>query len=282
MILSAVPRRVERIWGSLDAGGVCPVGEVWWLYDAPDGSSALVDPATAEPAGTLADLARRSDHSGRARYPLLVKTLHTADALSVQVHPGAFGESDCKAETWLFLDVSPGSVVHAGLISECGREELRALSASGGIAGALRKWSVSKGDMMHLPPGTLHALGGGMEVLEIQRNCDITYRLFDWNRTDADGRPRELQVDRAIECVDPENGLPRLGSWGRVPRLDGAGYRLVCVEGESVEMEHGWMFFVISGTACGGIAGAPSCLVADGSCLLEVEGAGVLAAWEGP
>lgn len=282
MILSAVPRRVERVWGSLDAGGTCPVGEVWWLYHTFDGSSALRDAMTGKPAGTLAELAGRSGLSGPARYPLLVKTLHTADTLSVQVHPGAFGGPDCKAETWLFLEVAPGSVVHAGLIPGCGREDLRALSDTGGIAGALGEWRVSKGDIMHLPPGTLHALGGGMEVLEIQRNCDITYRLFDWNRKGADGRPRALHVDRAMECVDPENGVPRLGSWGRVPCLDGAGYRMECVEGGSVEMEHGWMFFVISGTACGGIAGAPSCLVADGPSRLEVEGAGVMAAWEGP
>lgn len=282
MILSAVPRKVERVWGSLDSGGACPVGEVWWLYDCPDGSSMLLDAATARPAGTLAELAGRSRGSGPARFPLLVKTLHTADRLSVQVHPGAFGGADCKAETWLFLDVAPGSVVHAGLIPGCGRENLRALSETGGIACVLREWRVSKNDFMHLPPGTLHALGGGMEVLEIQRNCDVTYRLFDWNRNGADGRPRELHVDQAVACVDPEDGLPRLGSWGRVPRLDGAGYRLDCVEGGCVQMEHGWIFFVTSGTACGGIAGAPSCLVADGSCRLEVEGAGVLAVWEGP
>lgn len=214
MVLKAVPRPVERIWGGLP--GPCgPVGEIWWLYDDETGSTLL------EPSGEGGAVSLRS-LSGR-RFPVLVKTLHTSMPLSVQVHPGAGGEPG-KAETWAVLRASADAYAYAGLAPGESPEGLLRAIGRGDPAPSLARLPLSPGEILHLPPGTVHALGPGLSVLEVQENNDITYRLYDWGRTGPDGRPRELHLDKAMGALSAgSRPVPRMPGRGTVR---GPGYQL--------------------------------------------------------
>ncbi|WP_408609041.1 class I mannose-6-phosphate isomerase [Allopontixanthobacter sediminis] len=126
---------------------------------------------------------------------LLVKYLFTSEKLSVQVHPsdaqapaGASGKEEC----WLVIDAAPGARLAIGFEDEISRDEMRAAALDGSIEHLLQWHPARPGDFFYLPAGTVHAIGSGLSLVEIQQNCDITYRLFDY------GRPRELHLDDAI------------------------------------------------------------------------------------
>ena len=127
--------------------------------------------------------------------PILVKLLVTSDKLSVQVHPA--GECGVgKTEMWHILSAAPGAQIALGFTQPVGAEALRAAAASGDIESLLRWIPVSAGETYFIPAGTIHAIGAGITLCEIQQNSDITYRLYDY------GRPRELHLDRALEAAD--------------------------------------------------------------------------------
>jgi mannose-6-phosphate isomerase len=131
---------------------------------------------------------------------VLVKYLFTSEKLSVQVHP-----SDCEAqdlglgkrgkeECWLVLEAEPGAAVALGLNDTYDQETVREAAADGSIEDLLVWHEAKVGDFFHVPPGTVHAIGPGLTLLEIQQSTDITFRLFDY------GRPRELHLDQALKC----------------------------------------------------------------------------------
>jgi mannose-6-phosphate isomerase len=214
VVLKAVPKPVERIWGGL-RGEDGPVGELWWLYDDETGSTALESPGGGE-AVSLRSL------SGR-RFPVLVKTLHTSMLLSVQVHPGAGGGAG-KAETWAVLRASPDAFAYAGLAPGEDPEGLLRAIGRGDPGPSLARLPLAAGDVLHLPPGTVHALGPGLTVLEVQENNDITYRMYDWGRTGPDGRPRKLHLDEAMGAISGgSRPFPRRPGRGAVR---GPGYDL--------------------------------------------------------
>jgi mannose-6-phosphate isomerase class I len=127
--------------------------------------------------------------------PILVKLLVTSDKLSVQVHP----DGECglgKTEMWHILSAAPGAQIALGFTQPIGSDALRAAAVSGEIESLLRWIPVSAGETYFIPAGTVHAIGGGIKLCEIQQNSDITYRLYDY------GRPRELHLDRALEAAD--------------------------------------------------------------------------------
>ena len=127
--------------------------------------------------------------------PILVKLLSTADKLSVQVHP----DGECgvgKTEMWHILSAAPGAKIALGFEQPVDAEALRAAALSGEIERLLRWIPVHPGETYFIPAGTIHAIGAGIEICEIQQNSDITYRLYDY------GRPRELHLDRALEAAD--------------------------------------------------------------------------------
>lgn len=127
--------------------------------------------------------------------PILVKLLLTSDKLSVQVHPtGECGVG--KTEMWHILSAAPGAQIALGFTQPVSAEALRAAAVSGEIESLLRWIPVSAGDTYFIPAGTVHAIGGGITLCEIQQNSDITYRLYDY------GRPRELHLDRALEAAN--------------------------------------------------------------------------------
>ncbi|MBV9883074.1 MAG: class I mannose-6-phosphate isomerase [Sphingomonadaceae bacterium] len=170
-------RHVERIWGRRDLSGA---------FAPPDG---------AEPIGEIW-------FEGAADAELLVKYLFTSERLSIQVHPdddaaGARGHRRGKDEAWYVLSAEPGAVIGLGLTREVSRDALRAAALDGSIEQLLDWRPVRAGETFYSPAGTIHAIGGGLSLVEIQQNLDLTYRLYDY------GRPRELHLDEAIAVAEP-------------------------------------------------------------------------------
>lgn len=132
-----------------------------------------------------------------ADLPLLAKYIFTSERLSVQVHPDdgqarARGLPHGKTECWYILEADAGSTLGLGLRRELSTEELRSAALDGSIEDLLDWRTVRPGDFFLVPPGTIHAIGGGLSLIEFQRNADVTYRLYDY------GRPRELHLDDAV------------------------------------------------------------------------------------
>ncbi|MDR2891021.1 MAG: class I mannose-6-phosphate isomerase [Alistipes sp.] len=140
-------------------------------------------------------------------FPLLVKHIDARDRLSVQVHPGnelaaarhgAWG----KTEMWYVLDCEPGAELMIGFREGVTREIYLAALADGSVGELLNRVPVRPGDAFFIPAGTVHAIGAGIRLAEIQQTSDVTYRLFDWGRVDEDGQPRELHTELALDAID--------------------------------------------------------------------------------
>ncbi|WP_298024023.1 class I mannose-6-phosphate isomerase [uncultured Parasphingopyxis sp.] len=173
-------RTVEKVWGRYKLGlgfgdapeGGEPVGEIWF-----EGGEGVPD-------------------------TLLVKYLFTSEKLSVQCHPDdataqARGHRSGKEECWLILDTEPGATIGIGLKERVSPEELRAAALDGSVENMLDWKQVAPGDIFYLQAGTIHAIGAGVTLLEVQQNVDLTYRLYDY------GRPRELHLDEAMGVAEP-------------------------------------------------------------------------------
>lgn len=177
-------RRVAKPWGRDDIGplfdaGDERIGEIW--FDLPSGS--------AQPA-------------------LLVKYLFTSEPLSVQVHPNdaqarAAGEQQGKEEAWVILDAVDGAVIGLGLEQRVAPDRLRDAAIDGSIEDLIDWKEVSAGDHFHVTPGTIHAIGGGLTLIEVQQYADTTYRLYDYDR------PRALHLDEAMICAEAGPYLAR-------------------------------------------------------------------------
>jgi mannose-6-phosphate isomerase len=162
-----------------------------------------------------------------ASLPLLVKWLFTSEKLSIQVHPNdaqakVRAYPSGKEECWVIVDAEPGALLAIGTTRPLSAEELRAASLSGEIE-ALMDWKpVKAGDYFYVPAGTVHAIGAGITLVEVQQNADITYRLYDY------GRPRELHLGDGVAVsvaqpyADPRSGAAQ----GNVRLVDGPHFRL--------------------------------------------------------
>lgn len=214
-----------RLWGGRRLADLLPapmpdgpIGEAWLLSDRDDHQSQVANgPLAGRTIGQL--LKQRPEEilgrlAGRFnRFPLLLKFLDARDTLSVQVHPSDRqaalvlpGESG-KTEAWVVLEAEPGSRVYAGLKPGTTADDLRDALSNSTVADHLASFTPEPGDGVFLPSGTIHALGGGVVVFEVQQNSDLTFRLYDWGRVDArTGQPRELQVDAALNCADFATG----------------------------------------------------------------------------
>jgi mannose-6-phosphate isomerase len=141
--------------------------------------------------------------TGGRDLPLLVKYIFTSERLSIQVHPSdeqarARGLPSGKEECWYILDAEPGATLGLGLKREMTSEALRQAALDGSIEDLMDWRPVQSGDFFYVPAGTVHAIGGGLSLLEFQQNADITYRLYDY------GRPRELHLDDGITVARPQ------------------------------------------------------------------------------
>lgn len=140
-------------------------------------------------------------------FPMLIKLIDAEQSLSVQVHPSdAYAQEHGgrwgKTKMWVVLDAVPGAYLYYGFERETTREEFAARAADGTLTGLLRKVPVKKGEVFFIPAGTVHAAGEGLLIAEFQQNSDAAYRVFDYNRPGADGKPRPLHVEQALEAAN--------------------------------------------------------------------------------
>lgn len=201
-------RSLERLFGKSLPASVS-IGESWEVSGLPGNESIVRDgPYAGRSLHELAAMWGR-DLLGdvapvEGRFPLLVKFLDARETLSVQVHPRPLpnlGDQTpgIKHEAWYVLAADDGAEILAGLAEGVDADRLRRDARSSAIANCLRRWPVVPGECFYLPSGTLHALGAGVVVAEVQTPSDVTYRMHDWGRVDAAGNLRELHVDRALE-----------------------------------------------------------------------------------
>lgn len=183
---------------------------------------------------------------------LLVKFIFTSEPLSVQVHPSnqnmlAAGlDQPGKEECWLILDAEPGAELAIGFNRPVDAATMRAAALDGTIETLLTWHPVKKGDFYYIPAGTVHAIGAGISMIEIQQNSDITYRLFDY------GRPRELHLDAGLAVAHGEPydraTVRQLPIKGAATLVDGPPFRLDCLSGPpdaSVRARYGGALLVI-------------------------------------
>jgi mannose-6-phosphate isomerase len=222
--LSFEPIFQYRLWGGRRLGEWLdkplpdgPIGEAWVLSDRADHASLVADGPlkgctitelmARSKVAILGDLAERFD-----RFPLLLKFLDVRQMLSVQVHPPddkpqliPKGESG-KTEAWVVLEADPEGRIYAGLKPGADAAALRALTTRT-ADDYLASFKPATGQGVLIEAGTVHSLGDGVMVFEVQENSDVTFRLYDWDHVDATtGKPRDLQVDQALACVDFDQG----------------------------------------------------------------------------
>src|SRR5205807_182539 len=149
-----------------------------------------------------------------ARFPLLIKLLDAQEKLSLQVHPSEKiaaklgGES--KTECWYVAAADAGAEGFVGFKKSITRQQFEKSLRAGSAADEVHTIRVKAGDAMFLPAGRFHAIGAGNLLVEIQQNSDTTYRVFDWNRLDKQGKPRQLHVEQALESIDFTDRQPQL------------------------------------------------------------------------
>lgn len=142
-------------------------------------------------------------------FPLLFKLIDANENLSIQVHPGdeiaaERHNSYGKTEMWYVIDADPGSILIIGFKNDCSRDEYLDALKKGLVEDLLQKVPVTKGDVFFIPAGLVHAIGKGVVVAEIQQSSDITYRIYDYKRTDDQGNERELHTEEALDVIQFE------------------------------------------------------------------------------
>lgn len=140
-------------------------------------------------------------------FPLLIKFIDARDTLSIQVHPDDSLSSERhhawgKTEMWYVMDAEPGAVIYTGFRNKISKEEYLAALEAGRVADLVNVTPVNPGDVFFIPAGLVHAIGAGVILTEIQQTSDVTYRIYDWDRVDAAGKPRELHTDLALDAID--------------------------------------------------------------------------------
>lgn len=187
------------------------IAEAWVISAHPSGQSRAVGGRFdgRELADILAEnprfLGEKCDKS--RPFPLLVKFIDAARDLSIQVHPddayaAANGGGYGKTEMWYVMDAEPGAGIYFGFSRQVSPAEFSAAVADGSVCSLLNRVECKKGDVFLIPAGTVHAIGAGLLICEIQQSSDTTYRIFDYNRPGADGKPRQLHIRQASECAD--------------------------------------------------------------------------------
>lgn len=153
--------------------------------------------------------------SSDGKIPVLIKFIDAQQNLSVQVHPDdnyagihENGKSG-KNEMWYVLDAVPDAYLIYGFNKNMSREELKRHMENGAVETCLNKVPVKKGDVFFIEAGTVHAIGAGVLIAEIQQSSDLTYRLYDYNRVDADGKKRELHIQKVLDTVDLSVSVPQ-------------------------------------------------------------------------
>lgn len=248
--LKLARRYVEKPWGRtqlprmFDVPRGKRIGEVWFTTDADQ--------------------------------PLLVKYLFTSERLSIQVHPDdaqarARGLPSGKSECWTIMDAEPGATLGLGLKHEVSKDDLRAAALDGSIEELMDWRPVRPGDFFMVPPGTIHAIGGGISLIEFQQNADVTYRLYDY------GRPRELHLDDGIAVADthpyPDSLAQHLARDETRTLADGPHFTLVHTRTDSLQDRRRWVIPLDGVARAGGEVGRPGdCLLVEAGVPIECDG----------
>ena len=252
-LLQLVPEYRDYVWGGNRLRPGQLTAEAWVIYEndrvapgSPFAGRSLVE--LAEEYGE-ALLGRRAFQTTGSRFPLLVKLLDCAQWLSIQVHPndeqavrlegpGNFG----KTEAWHVLDAQPGATLIAGSKPGVSTVAFAEAIQNGSIVEQLQSFAVSQGDTIFIRPGTIHALGPGLLIYEIQQTSNFTYRVFDWNRPLTAGRA--LHIDKSLAVSDPGATvtpikLPELVDGGPVEltRCPYFELELIPIQNETVDLD---------------------------------------------
>jgi len=263
---SPSPLRLERkldsrLWGG---GALAPylglqqaperLAEVWLVYEE---NRVAGGPFSGEPLRAVVEqqgeallgrrpVARAAERGRRPELPLLAKLIDAADHLSVQVHPDdayarereAHTGFQGKNEAWYLLRARAGAELLHGFARDVAREEVRRAAQDGSLLELVRRIPARAGETVLVEAGTVHAINAGVMIFEIQQKSDLTYRLYDYGRTDASGQPRELHVDRALDVLQyraapaRETSAPRALGPGRDLLVSCAHFAMERLSGE--------------------------------------------------
>lgn len=233
-IIRLEPAFKDNLWGGTKLrtvfGKKCDydvIGESWELSAHPDGQSVI---ASGIFTGMyFGEFIEKYGHdvvgwksSSLDRFPVLIKFIDAKKDLSIQIHPdddyaleieNEFG----KNEMWYVVDCEPGAFLYCGLKKDSSKEEIRERIENNTITDILNKIEVHKGDCVMVKAGTIHAIGAGILICEIQQNSNCTYRMYDYDRKDKFGNKRELHIDKAIDVVDVKKYKPFISDNKDVP-----------------------------------------------------------------
>lgn len=242
-------RYIEKPWGRaqlpaiFEAPSCSPIGEMWF--------------------------------ASHADLPLLAKYLFTSERLSVQVHPDdtqarVRGLERGKAECWYVIEAEPEATIGLGLRRTLTREELRDAALDGSIVDAIEWRPVRAGDFFYVPPGTIHAIGGGISLLEFQQNSDATYRLYDY------GRPRPLHLDDGVAVsalgAYPDELFEHVQEGADLVLVDGAEFVFVHCHSDSLQDRRRWILPLDGVVHCNGeTATVGECLLAEAGARVESD-----------
>ncbi|HIE97872.1 MAG TPA: class I mannose-6-phosphate isomerase [Planctomycetes bacterium] len=222
--LSFTPLLKQIRWGGTKLGSLLnkAVGaaddyaESWEIADHDSGQSVVAGGPFA--GKTLRELiaSHRSELLGRqsdmSQFPLLIKFLDANDWLSLQVHPNDRQaltwnpDEKGKTEAWIIVGAEPDSQICAGLQQGVTRDEFQRHLQDGTVENTLHLIPAVPGDCIYVPAQTVHAIGPGIVLAEVQQQSNLTFRLHDWGRVGADGKPREIHVEESLACIDFERG----------------------------------------------------------------------------
>ncbi len=212
------PLFFSRIWGSRSLAPLFPektalaepIGEAWLTArECRIGSGAFAGMTLQQAWQRMGASWRGSRHAADAEFPLLLKFIFPADKLSIQVHPDdayvarheAAAGGRGKTEMWHVVSADPGAAVLIGLRKAATRDIFIRAAADHKLEELFERWPVRPGDSFFLPAGTPHTIGPGMILCEVQQYSDVTYRVYDYGRVDAAGKPRELHLEKALDVI---------------------------------------------------------------------------------
>ena len=296
-ILKLTPSCKDYLWGGnrlrSDFGiksDLNPLAEAWVLSCHPDGPSYLPDGTTLAEYIAAHPGCLGTDCEKFEQFPILIKFIDAKNNLSIQVHPSneyalknehQYG----KTEMWYVLDCEPGAYLYYGFDREISKEEFQERIENNTLTEVLNAVPVHKGDCFFIPSGTLHAICKGIVIAEVQQNSNVTYRVYDYGRVGADGKPRALHVKQALEVMrrtppEQHDFSPHLAkcdyftvdvvaggytgtadetSFVSLLITEGEG-RLTC-GGETVQAKKGDIFFITAGSGAYALTGSCKALL---------------------
>lgn len=263
-ILKLIPAGKDYLWGGTrlrDEYGkkidLTPLAETWECSVHPDGPSCIMN---GEFKGrTLADVFKsHPEYLGSkvsdGELPVLIKFIDAKNDLSVQVHPNdeyawKHEHQNGKTEMWYVLDAEEGANLIYGFQHKVTPEILQEAIDTGTLDKHLQKVAVHKGDVFYVPAGTVHGIGAGILIAEIQESSNVTYRVYDYNRVDKNGKKRELHFDKAVQIMDMGVALEAKQKNRLVKYYPGCSRELLCrckyFEVERVQVSKGFSFSVL-------------------------------------